>query len=328
MTPSSAITRIELGSTYPEFDLKMNQTGFIGHKVLRPRVVGKNAADVGKIPLKQLLQSKSTERSPGAGFARDSFKFDKFSYAVKFYGKEEPLADEHRDMYIDLIDGEQVSADRAEDAVLNEYERDVASAVFNTGTWTGAALTTTLGTPWSTHASADPIADVSSACEAVAVGSGLEANALIINRFVLRHLLQVDKIVDRVKYTQTPTAVQLRNDLSALFDLKYIFVAGGFKNTANEGQAASMSRIWSNTMAMVARVAETEDPKEPCIGRTFMWSGDSNSPSAPGDGGAIVVSMKEYRDESINSNVFQASNNRDLVIMHAQAGHLLQAVTA
>src|SRR3954469_12423509 len=125
MVPSSAINRFELASTYEEFSLKMNQAGFIGAQVLRPRIVGKNAADVGKVPLKELLQGRSTQRSPGSGFARDSFKFDRYAYSVNFYGKEEPLADEHLAMYGDIVDAEQTSADRAEDAVLNEYERDV-----------------------------------------------------------------------------------------------------------------------------------------------------------------------------------------------------------
>src|SRR4051812_33270094 len=142
MTPSSAITRFELGSTFEEFDLKMNQQGFIGTKVLRARPVGKNAADVGKVPLKQLLQNKSTKRNSGGTYARDTWEFDKYSYAVAEYGKEEPLDDNQLAIYGDIVDAERISSDRAEDAVLNEYERDAASAVFNGTTWTGAALTT------------------------------------------------------------------------------------------------------------------------------------------------------------------------------------------
>jgi hypothetical protein len=324
-TPSSAINRFELGTTFAEFDLKMNQKGFIGTQVLRPRVVGKNAADVGKIPLKQLLQSASTRRSPGGAFARDTFEFDKFPYSVGFYGKEEPLADENVAMYGDIIDAEQVSADRAEDAVLNEYERDVAAAVYNTATWTGVALTTAIVNEWDDFANATPIADVNNAIEKVAEGSGLEANALVLNRKELRNLLQCDEIVDRIKYTQTPTPAMIKNALADLFDLKYILVAGGFKNTANAGQDAAIERIWSSEYAMVCRVAESDDPREACIGRTFIWSGDG--PGAPGDGGALAVAMKEYREEKVNSVVFQASNNRDIVIMYAQAGHLLSNVT-
>lgn len=325
MTPTSAITRFELGSTFEEFSLRMNQLGFIGANVLRPRVVSKNAADVGKIPLKQLLQSRSTKRSSGATYARDEFTFDKFSYAVSEYGKEEPLDDGQLAMYGDIIDAERISSDRAEDAVLNEYERDVASTVYNTTTWTGAALTTAITNEWDDAANATPVADVNAAKAKVEEGCGMTPNALVINRKVYRNLINTDEIVDRVKHTARADQQTLYNAIADVLDLKYIFVAGGFKNTANEGQAAALSRIWSDEYAMVCRVAESDDPRESCIGRTFIWDGDG--PGAPGDGGKLAVIMEEYREEKVRGTVYRARNNRDIVVMYAQAGHLLSNVT-
>lgn len=319
-SPTSAINRFELGSTFEEFDLRMNMLGFIAHQVFRPRVVAKNAGDFGKVPLKQLLSSKSTKRSPGSGYARDTWEFDKAPFAIEEFGKEEPLDDSQLEMYGDIVDAERISADRAEEAVLNEYERDVASTVFNTTTWTGAALTTNIATPWSTYSTATPINNVAAACEKVAA-SGVEPNAIVMNRAELRNLMLCDQIRDSVKYTEIPSAEKIRSALSGLFDLKHIIVAGGFKNIANEGQDASISRIWGNDSAMVCRVAETDDPKEVCIGRTFIWDGDG--PAAPGDGGRLAVIMEEYREEKIRGTVLRARNNRDIVTMYVQAGHLL-----
>jgi len=325
MSPSTAITRLELGSTFEEFDLRMNQAGFIGASVLRPRMVGKNAADVGKIPLKVLLQSRSTRRAPGGGYARDNWEFEKYTYAVAEYGKEEPLDDAQLAIYGDIVDAERICADRAEDAVLNEFERDAAAAVYNTATWTGASLTTAITNEWDDFTNATPINDVMSAINAVEVGSGLQANALVLNRKVFRNLMQCNQIVDRIKYTQTPTVDQIRNALADLLGLRFIFVAGGLKNSANEGQAAAISRIWSDEYAMVCRVAESDDPREPCIGRTFIWDGDSHA--APGDGGRLAVLMEEYREEKLRGTVYRARNNRDIVTMYAQAGHLLSNLT-
>lgn len=325
-SPSSVITRFELGSTFSEFNIKMNQLGYIGASVLRPRLVGKNAADVGKVPLKELLQAagKTNKRAPGSGYNRDNFKFDKYSYSVSEYGKEAPLDDAQLAMYGDIIDAEAISADRAEDSVLAEYERDAAAAVYDTATWTGASLTT-VGSDWTNASSGKPITDITNACEKVALGSAIEPNALIINKTQWRNFSLNAEIIDRIKYTQTPTQAQIASDLAGLFGLKYIFVAGGmgggFKNTAKEGQAASISRIWASDKAMVCRVAESDDPQEPCIGRTFMWDGDG--PGAPGDGGKLAVIMEQYREEASRSTVFRARNNRDIVIMYAAAGHLL-----
>lgn len=324
-SPTTAINRFELGATFTEFDLRMNAEGFIGNRVLRAREVGKNSGDFGKVPLKQLLQSRDTRRAPGATYARDTFEFEKASFSVIEYGKEEPLDDAQLAMYGDIVDAETIAADRAMEAVLNQYERDVAAAVYNPAVWTGASLTTAIVNEWDDFANATPVNDVMAAVNAVENASGLEPNALVINKFQFRNLLQCNQIVDRIKYTQTPTVGQLRNALADLLGLEYILVAGGMKNTANEGQAAALSRIWSNEYAMVCRVATSDDPQEPCIGRTFVWTGDG--PAAPGDSGTLAVIMEEYREEKVRGSVYRARNNRDLVILYAQAGHLLSNIT-
>lgn len=324
--PSSAITRYELSAPYTEFDLMMNRKKFIGLRVLRPRIVGVQAADVGKIPLKELLRQRSTKRAPGGGYGRDDFEFDKFAYATEEYGYESAMDDRQIKIFRDLLDAEGIHADRAIDGVVQEYERDVASAVFNTTTWTGAALTTALGTPWSTHASATPITDIFNAKEKVVTGSGLAPNALILNAVAYFHLRQCAQIVDRIKYGAKATQAEIASALAEMLEIEQIIVAGGLTNTANAQQTAAISRIWSNTMAMVARVAMTDDPAEPCIGRTFIWNEDG--PGSPGADDEIAVVVEEYREEKVRGSVIRARNDRDIVIQHAAAGHLLTAVTA
>jgi len=76
---------------------------------------------------------------------------------------------------------------------------------------------------------------------------------------------------------------------------------------------------------MVARVAETDDPREPCIGRTFMWAGDG--PGAPGTGEEIAVLVEEYREESRRGSVLRARNDRDIELMYPQAGCLITGLS-
>jgi hypothetical protein len=228
-------------------------------------------------------------------------------------------------MYRDIIDAEVVATNRAEDFLHNEYERDVAAAVFNTSTWTGASLTTAIAVPWSTYATATPQANISAAKEKVRLGSGLEPNALIISGSEFENLLLTAELKDAVKYTATPTDAVLRNAVAEYFGLRYILIAGGMKNTASPGQAASLTRIWPDGYAMVCRIAESNDPREPCIGRTFIWPGDG--PGLPGDdSGVLATLVEEYREEAVRGSVIRARNNRDIQIMYAAAGHLLTSV--
>lgn len=323
--PSSAITRQELGTTFNEFDLRMNQKNFIGARVLRPRVVGTANANVGKVPIEQLLQVHTTQRAPGAGYKRDTFTFTTFSYNCLEYGKEETLDDAQLAMYADIIDAETIHADRAGDAVLQEFERDVASLVFNTTTWTGATLTTAVTNEWDNFANATPVEDVQAAHQKVNESSGMDANAVIMNRRTWRNLTQCESVLDRIKFTQRTDPGTVRNMVADLLDVRYVLVAGGFKNTAITPTAASISSIWDNEYVMVCRIAETDDPQEPCVGRTFLFSGDG--PGAPGDdSGVLALIMEEYREESKRGSVLRARNNRDIVIMYAEAGHMLSNI--
>lgn len=320
--PSQTITRTDLSSTFSEFDERMDRKKFIGPRVVRPRVVGIQAADVGKIPLEALLRTPSDTRAPGGGYRRDDVEFQKFSYATEEHGREAALDDNQLAVYRDLIDAEQLHARRVEDIVLRNYEIDVAALVYNTNTWTGAALTTGISNEWDDRTNGVPIDDVEAARQKVIDGSGLMPNALICNRKQAWHGRQTDQIVDRLKYAgiDDPKNFALAAFAECL-DLEFILVAGGLDNTANEGQTASISSIWSDEYMMVARVAVTDDPQEPCIGRTFLWDGDG--PGAPGSDEELAVIVEEYREESVRGGVIRARLNRDLVVMYAAAGHLL-----
>jgi hypothetical protein len=41
---------------------------------------------------------------------------------------------------------------------------------------------------------------------------------------------------------------------------------------------------------------------------------------------ALAVVVEEYREESSRASVLRARNDRDIEIMYAEAGHLLQGV--
>ena len=325
MLPNTAITRLDLSSTFTELDLAMSRQRFIGHRILRPRLVGVQAADVGKLPLEALLQTHATGRAPGAGYGRGDFEFEKYSFATDEHGWEEPMDDRQIKLYGDMFDAEAIHAQRAEDVVLRNYEIAVAAAIYNTTTWNGAALVTDLTHEWDDPTNAVPITNIEAARRKVRAASGLEPNALICNRDQLWNLRLTDQIVGLLKYSGHADPTKLFADaIASLLDLQHIIVAGGQKNTANEAQTASLSSVWSDEYAMVCRVAETDDPQEPCIGRTFMWT-EENAGAGTDEGMAVL--MEEYREEKVRGSVLRARNDRDLVIMYPQAGHLLSNVT-
>jgi len=321
-SPSVAITRTELGLVFSEFTLAASRRGFIGPSVLRPLPVAEASADVASISLENLLREQRTARAPRAGYNRSNYQFGKLSYSTSEHGAEEPVDDAEQRLYASLFDCELVHRERAIDVVLRGYESEVAAAVFNAVTWAG--LTTAATTAWDVAASM-PLADVAAAKRLIADRIGAPANALIMNQHVYDALRAVTEVLDRIIYGGGPgqPAAVTKAILAQLFDLEFILVASGVTNTADEGQAATLSQIWSDDYAMVARVGATNDPIETCIGRTFLWTGDGTATWGEDQLGVIV---EEYREENVRSSVLRARHWRGLKIVNAEAGQLLSGV--
>lgn len=326
-SPSSSLAtqRPDIAESFTEFDLEVNLGGFVGTKVLTVLDgLQAQSGTFGKIPVEQLLQHRDTKRAPGSGYARGNWKFETATYATEEHGAEEPVDDREAKMYADYFDAEVIAALRARSAVLVNAEQRIADAVFNASTWTGGSLTTAITNEWDSNHTTDavPIDDVEAAVQKVYDGSGLWPNALVINRKVFRNLRNLDQIIERIHASGAGSPAKASDIteamLAAVFDLEYVIVAGGSKNSAKEGQAVSPAQIWSSEYAMVCRIATSRDMREPCIGRTFHWSEDGSN---------ILGQVESYRDESVRSDIIRVRHDVDEIILYPQAGHLLSNVT-
>jgi hypothetical protein len=320
-TSSLATLRPDL-ATFLEFDLESEKSGYISTQVMPVQNVVSQSGSFGKIPIEQLLQQRETRRAPGAGYARGNFTFGTATYATEEHGAEEPVDDREAKMYAEYFDAEQVSTMRAFSAVLRNAEERTADAIFNTTTWTGSSLTTALTHEWDDATNAVPLTDVEAAVQKIYDNSGLWANALVINRKVFRNLRNCDQVIERIQSAGAGDATKASDVtvqmLAQAFDLPFIIVAGTSKNSANEGQAATPTQIWSGEYAMICKVATGMDMREPCIGRTFHWSDDGSN---------IGGTVESYRDEVIRGNVIRVRHDVDEVVLYPQAGHLLSNVT-
>ena len=317
-SPTSALTtlRPDLAGSLEEFSSEADRVGFIAHRVLPVFETAKQSGTFGRIPIEQLLQTRDTARAPGSGYARGQFTFGTDTFACSEHGAEEPVDDREAAMYAEFFDAEQVSSQRALDAVLRNAEIRVAAAVFNATTWTP----TTITNEWDDLANAVPLTDVEARVQAIYAASGLWPDTLIINRKVFRNLRNCAQIIDRVK-SQGFMDVRAGNitelALSQAFDLNLI-VAGGTKNTANESATASLSPVWSDEYAMVCKIIQGNDIREPGLGRTFHWNEDGSS---------IDGRVESYRDETVRSDIMRVRHDVDEKILYTEAAALLDNVT-
>jgi hypothetical protein len=319
-----ATLRPDLGGSMMEFDLEADRAGFIAHRVLPVLDVDLAGDTIPKIKLESLLQNRDTSRKPGTGYNRGDWEFDKDSYSTEEQGAEEPVDENTKRKYRHLFDAEMVCTNRAVDAVMRNAEKRVADLVFNATTWTGAALTTAVTKEWSKSnlTTATPIADVNAARNKVWEGTGLWPNALILNKRVFNNLRTLDEIKEAIQSAGSGYPTRARDitaqQLAEVFDLDYILVAGGAKNTANEAQARSIASIWSDEYAMVTRICTTNDIQEPGLGRTFHWIED---------GSEIDGLVEMYWEERVRSDIVRARHQVHEKLLYAACGHLLSNIT-
>lgn len=322
-TPTSSLATLRSDlAEYMEFDLESERQGYVALKVLPVVEVGLQADNPGKVPLEALLFDADTSRNSGSGYNRGSYKFETYTYATKENGWEEPIDARDEKRYRKLLDVERIAYARAAGVVARKQEMRAASLIFNTTTWTGGSLTTAIANEWDDAVNATPIADVEAAVKKVYEGSGLWANALVVNRQVFRNLRNCDSIIERINSQgagspSKPTDIT-EQMLAQVFDLDYIIVAGASKNSAAEGQSATPAQIWSGEYAMVCRVATGADMREPCVGRTFHWSEDGSN---------IGGTVEQYYEEQSRSNIIRVRHETDEVVMYPEAGHLLSNIT-
>ncbi len=324
-SPSNSLStlRPDLSGSFMEFDIEMDNMGFIGTKVLTVVDVPKATGTFGILPVEEMLKVRNTKRAPGSGYSRGEFKFETTTFTCEEHGAEEPVDDREAALYSEYFIAEQIAASRARRAVLANYEARVAAAVFNATTWNSASLTTGVSTEWSNAASGKPVDDVVTAGNVMYENSGLYPNALVINRRVYRNLKNSAQVIDRIVSAGAGQAGKLGDIspqlLAQVFDLDMVIIAGATKNAANEGQAADLEAFWSNEYAMLCRVATSSDIREPCIGRTFHWAQDGSS---------IGGTAEMYREEQTRSDIIRVRHDVDEVIIYPQAGHLLSNITA
>jgi hypothetical protein len=320
-TSTPATLRPDLAAFF-EFDLEMEKAGYVGTKVLPVVETQLQSDNPGKVPLEALLFDADTSRASGGEYNRSNWNFTTFQYATKENGWEESIDERDEKRYRELLQVDLIALARATSVVMRNQEKRIADLVFNTTTWTTSALTTGVSNEWDDAPNATPIDDVEAAVKKVYEGSGLWANALVINRQVFRNLRNAKQIIDRINSAGAGTASKATDItpamLAAVFDLEFVLIGGGSRNSATEGQPAVPGQIWGDEYAMVCRVATTGDMREPCIGRTFHWSAD---------GSVVGGAVEEYFSDEVRARIIRVRHDTDEVIMYPQAGHLLSNIT-
>lgn len=156
------------------------------------------------------------------------------------------------------------------DSILVRHEYEVASLLFNTGTFAGYTSAISGNDQWSAYGTSDPVDDVYAGIEAVRQQIGLDANTVTIGQSVFRKLQNHPDILDRIKYTgsNAKPADVTAQALASIFGVDNVFVGKSVYNTAPEGKSASMSDIWAK-YCLISYINPNPSPMSPSLGYNY-----------------------------------------------------------
>ncbi|MEY2855618.1 MAG: hypothetical protein RL030_2750 [Pseudomonadota bacterium] len=278
------------------------------------------AGTLKRIPREAMTKDPNTVGRGGDGnYQEVTWGDETFTYLTKEQGLQAPI-DENAKAQTSLYYDAQKAATRIVlSKLLRMHEKDVASKVFNTTTFTGASLTTAVGVPWSTPATATPIADVNAAKVKVRQNCGRKANALILSWTAWQNLKETTQILNRINGGATsdkPAFAQMAM-VAGLMELDRIIIAGGIKDTAKQGQNFTAADIWDATKAMVGYVNPSPSLYDINLCNAYNWEGD---------GGSFDFTVEEYWDEPTRRTVVRARRQIGVKVEYSECGHLLTAV--
>jgi len=262
-----------------------------------------------KLAFSQVKTKVTADRAPGSNYNQVQHEVTSDTFDAQEYGLEEPVDDGEALVLGRYFDAEIAAAAFAQYYVMLKQEQRINSLLFDTAT-TFASYTSAVTTPWSTAATATPVADVEYAKEQIRrqIGGKMMNGTRfvgLLNSTTMRNLRNTSDIKDRVKYTQGG----LRNQLSN----QEIADALGIDELHDSAVQYNGSDIWSTSKFGLYLVSDNPAIRRAAhVGRSFQWTQDCPD-------NALVES---YRDDSRRSEIVRVRQHVDEKILSARCGYV------
>lgn len=225
-----------------------------------PRVDVKQETNQYFVYSKDSLTLPETQRANGGVANEATWNISTGSYSLQQHALKALVTDRDRSNADVAIKLDIDTTEYLTEKILMRKEADLALLCTTPGNWANVtSLSSTLAWNQNTTLS-NPILFVDSATTVIAQQSGKLPNTIVMNDPTFRAAKEHISIVDRIKYTSADSVTETM--LSKLFNLPKLLVAGGIRNTAQEGLADSVNYIWTD-VAYVAYMEPNPGLKKP-----------------------------------------------------------------
>lgn len=292
-------------------------TGFIAPSIL-PDLTVLNAAgkyykfDVNKRGSAEVNDS----REPGAEAKEVDFEVTTDTYDTDGHSLRAIVTDEEARDADSVIEPMQDKTEFLLDELNMAQEIDCKTIL--DAALTGAQ-TATPANNWDDYVNGDPLSDILTAIKAVEDGTvGKTPNIIAMDSEVWRRLQNHPDMVERVKAggSNNDPGIMSLSGFAQFFNFEEVIIGNAQKNTALQGQTASMSRVWGGDVYIAFRPTRP-GKKIPALGYRFVWGA-----TLRGKGWSITT----WREHKRKGNMVQADKYYDQKITLAGAGYRIVAV--
>lgn len=299
-----AVNEVHVDAVLTQMSVAYRNAEYIGPSLV-PRVQVTKRSDVYFVYDKANLRQQVKMRAPGGTSGRSGYGLSTDNYSVKTYSQEHVVPDEVRDNADNPLNPDRDGVNFATDVLDLEYEIQAASLIETSGNWT---TNTTLSgtTQWSDHDDSDPLTNMMTAHETVLKQIARRANTLQMSFEVFTKLSLHPDLIDRVKYTGTQDrpAMVTAAMMAALFMVDNVLVGTAVKDSAKEGQTASLGFVWGKH-AWLGFVAPQPALTTPSAAYVFTIGRQSD----------------RYRENDKKSDIIRVEEAWDMKKVEAGAGY-------
>lgn len=301
----SAIPRKDLRGAYTQFRQQINN--LIGLRLAPAAEVDAPKGYYAVEGRKNSLGVRDTKRNPDGTYNRRTTELSDNSFTTQENGLEERLDRAFVNRFKEYWDAEAAAAANLTMDLMRNHEAAVAAILQNTTTFPLSGNTGhTAGVAWSSSSSL-PFDDVAQAQRGIRARSGLQGNVLQISWRAQFDLSRCDQILQRLKYTGRPTSRLPADALAEAFQVERVEIGNCPYDTADDGQTATLSEVWSNSYASLLVVGDGNNPTMPSALRTLVYNEDGSA------GGMPLI--EEYPDDPARGSVIRG---RHEYVVHAQ----------
>ncbi len=147
-----------------------------------------------------------------------------------------------------------------------KQEKRIATIMCASASYGSNTTALSAGDRWDSVSGGDPVADINAALAAQWIGRGPGKRVAFASLDVWNVLKVHPRMLDLIRGNSS--GMLTREMFSAFFEIDELLIGKARNDTANSGQTASYSRIWSNVFG-VARVGLTPSKRNAVFGWTF-----------------------------------------------------------